>query len=88
MTDKPVLVSATWAHTIFIFFEYFLEDVSHSKLCKKKKIIFFGSTDQKLWTFEILRRNMGRAGMCWREFPLQSFEPCSYTWEGEIFLPS
>jgi hypothetical protein len=29
-----------------------------------KKIIFFGPTDQKLWTFEVLRRCMGRAGMC------------------------
>jgi hypothetical protein len=29
-----------------------------------KKIIFFGSTDQKLWMFEVLKRSMGRAGMC------------------------
>jgi hypothetical protein len=27
-----------------------------------KKIVFFGSTDQKLWMFEVLRRSMGRAG--------------------------
>jgi hypothetical protein len=30
-----------------------------------KKIVFFGSMDQKLWMFEVLRRSMGRAGMCW-----------------------
>jgi hypothetical protein len=23
--------------------------------------------DQKLWVFENLRRNMGRAGMCWSQ---------------------
>jgi hypothetical protein len=32
-----------------------------------KKIVFFGPTDQKLWTFEVLRRSMGRAGMCWSQ---------------------
>jgi hypothetical protein len=32
-----------------------------------KKIVSFGSTDQKLWTFEVLRRSMGRAGMCWSQ---------------------
>jgi hypothetical protein len=32
-----------------------------------KKIVFFGSTDQKLWMFEVLRRSMGRAGMCWSQ---------------------
>jgi hypothetical protein len=26
----------------------------------KKKIIFFGSMDQKLWMFEVLRRSMGK----------------------------
>jgi hypothetical protein len=31
-----------------------------------KKFIFFGPTDQKLWTFEVLKRSMGMAGMCWR----------------------
>jgi hypothetical protein len=30
----------------------------------EKKFVFFGSTDQKLWVFEVLRRSMGRAGMC------------------------
>jgi hypothetical protein len=30
----------------------------------EKEIVFFGSTDQKLWMFEVLRRSMGRAGMC------------------------
>jgi hypothetical protein len=33
----------------------------------RKKIVFFGLTDQKLWTFEVLRRSMGRAGMCWSQ---------------------
>jgi hypothetical protein len=32
-----------------------------------KKNIFFGPTDQKLWVFEVFRRSMGRAGMCWSQ---------------------
>jgi hypothetical protein len=32
-----------------------------------KKIVFFGPTDQKLWTFKVLRRSMDRAGMCWSQ---------------------
>jgi hypothetical protein len=32
-----------------------------------KKIVFFGSTDQKLWMFEVLRKSMGRVGMCWSQ---------------------
>ena len=32
-----------------------------------QKIVFFGHTDQKLWMFEVLRRSMGRTGMCWSQ---------------------
>jgi hypothetical protein len=32
-----------------------------------KKIVFFESTNQKLWMFEVLRRSMGKAGMCYRQ---------------------
>jgi hypothetical protein len=32
-----------------------------------KKNVFLGLTDQKLWMFEVLRRCMGRAGMCWSQ---------------------
>jgi hypothetical protein len=32
-----------------------------------KKIVFFGPMDQKLWVFEVLRRSLGRAGMCWSQ---------------------
>jgi hypothetical protein len=32
-----------------------------------KKIVFFGPTDQKLWMFEVLRRSIGRAGICWSQ---------------------
>jgi hypothetical protein len=65
--DKPVLVSVTWAHTIFRFFETFCKDASRSNLCGKKKSYFFGPTDQKLWVFEVSRRSLGRAGMCWSQ---------------------
>jgi hypothetical protein len=30
-------------------------------------IVFFGPTDQKLWVFEVIRRSLGRAGMCWSQ---------------------
>jgi hypothetical protein len=43
-TDKLVLVSVTWACTIFRYFETFCKDASRSKLCGKK-IILFGPTD-------------------------------------------
>jgi hypothetical protein len=29
--------------------------------------IFFGPTDQKLWVFEVFKRSLGRAGMCWSQ---------------------
>jgi hypothetical protein len=25
------------------------------------------ATDQKLWMFEVLRRSLGRVGMCWNQ---------------------
>ena len=61
---KPILGSVTWFHTIFILsFETFCEDASRYKLCVSTNFIIFGLTDQKLWVFEVFRRNMGRAGM-------------------------
>jgi hypothetical protein len=67
MADKPVLVSVTSAHTIFGFFETFCEHASRTKLRGKTKIVFFGPRDQKLWVFEVSRRSLGRAGMCWSQ---------------------
>jgi hypothetical protein len=32
-----------------------------------KKTAFFGPMDQKLWMFEVSRRSLGRAGMCWSQ---------------------
>jgi hypothetical protein len=31
------------------------------------KNLFFGPTDQKLWVYEVFRRSLGRAGMCWSQ---------------------
>jgi hypothetical protein len=33
-----------------------------------KKNTFFGPTDKKLWMFEVSRRSLGRAGMCWSQW--------------------
>jgi hypothetical protein len=49
------------------FFETFCEHASRTKLRGKTKIVFFGPTDQKLWVFEVSRRSLGRAGMCWSQ---------------------
>jgi hypothetical protein len=40
--------------------------VSRSTL-RGKKNAFFGPTDQNLWMFEVSRRSLGRAGMCWSQ---------------------
>jgi hypothetical protein len=29
--------------------------------------MILGAMDQKLWMFEVFRRSMGRAGMCWSQ---------------------
>jgi hypothetical protein len=64
--DKPLLVSVTWAHTIFWFFETFVK-MRLAISFTGKKILFFRPVDQKLWMFEVLRRSMGRAGMYWSQ---------------------
>jgi hypothetical protein len=63
-TDKPVLGSVTWSHSIIFFFETFCEHVSWNKLCRSINFIIFGPMDQKLWVLKKFRRNMDRADMC------------------------
>jgi hypothetical protein len=29
--------------------------------------MILGAMDQKLWVFEVFRRTLGRAGMCWSQ---------------------
>jgi hypothetical protein len=29
--------------------------------------VILGATDQKLWVFEVLKRSLDRAGMCWSQ---------------------
>jgi hypothetical protein len=29
--------------------------------------MILGATNQKLWVFEVFRRSLGRAGMCWSQ---------------------
>jgi hypothetical protein len=29
--------------------------------------MILGATNQKLWVFEVFRRTLGRAGMCWSQ---------------------
>jgi hypothetical protein len=68
MVDKPVLVNVTWAHSFFRFFETFCEHVPRNKLRGKKENAFFGPMDQKLCVFEVSRRSLGRASMCWSQW--------------------
>jgi hypothetical protein len=50
--------------TLFLDFLNIYVDMRIAISFMGQKIVFFGHTDQKLWTFEVLRRSMGRAGMC------------------------
>jgi hypothetical protein len=60
--------SVSLEHTLFFeFFETFCDHASRTKLRGKKKFVFFGPTDQKLWVFEVSRRSLGRAGMFWNQ---------------------
>ena len=60
--------SVSLEHTLFLdFFETFFEHASRTKLREKKNFVFFGPKDQKLWVFEVSRRSLGRAGMCWSQ---------------------
>jgi hypothetical protein len=61
MGDKPVLSSVTWSHTIFGYFILF-PNVSRNKLPVRQNFMILGTTDQKLWVFEVLRRSLGQGG--------------------------
>jgi hypothetical protein len=65
---KPVLVSVTWPHFIFRFFEAFCEHTSRNKPYGSTNFIFFGPMDQKLWMFENFRKSLDRAGMGWSQW--------------------
>jgi hypothetical protein len=65
---KLVLGSVTWPHFILDFLKLFVNvHESCNKLCGSTNFIIFGPTDQKLWMFEVFRRSLGRAGMCWSQ---------------------
>jgi hypothetical protein len=64
--DKPILVSVTWAHTIFRFLETFCKmHLVVSFVGVNKKIVFFGPMDQKLWVFKVFRRSLGPMRKTW-----------------------
>jgi hypothetical protein len=55
-------------HTLFLdFLNFFVNIRLAVSFMGKKKNAFFGPTDQKLWMFEVSRRSLGRAGMCWSQ---------------------
>jgi hypothetical protein len=60
--------SVSLEHTLFLDF---LKLVVNMRLAvsfaRRKKIVVFGPTDQKLWVFEVSRRSLGKAGMCWSQ---------------------
>jgi hypothetical protein len=65
---KPVLGSVVSTHTIFRIIEYFFPpNASRNKFCISANFMILGATDQKLWMFEVLRRGLVRAGMCWNQ---------------------
>jgi hypothetical protein len=52
---------------LFLDFRNFCERTPRNKLCGSTHFIIFGLMDQKLWMFDNLRGNLGRAGMCWSQ---------------------
>jgi hypothetical protein len=54
-------------HTLFLDFLKLFVNMHLVVSFVGKKNAFFGPTDQKLWMFEVSRRSLGRAGMCWSQ---------------------
>jgi hypothetical protein len=55
--------------TLFLdFILLLLPNMSLNKLRLSANFMILGATDQKLWVFEVFRRTMGRAGMCWSQW--------------------
>jgi hypothetical protein len=51
--------------TLFLdFLKLLVEMHFAASFAGEKKIVLFGPMDQKLWVFEVLRRSLGRVGMC------------------------
>jgi hypothetical protein len=69
--DKPVLVNVTWAHTIFGFFETFVNMRLALSLAGKKNCIFwtYGSKVMGVWSF---KEKSGQGG--------HVLEPTSKSW--------
>jgi hypothetical protein len=59
--------SVSLEHTLFLDFLKLFVNMHLALRFGEKKIVFFGPTDQKLWMFEVSRRSLGRAGMCWSQ---------------------
>jgi hypothetical protein len=51
----------------FLNLKFFFPSVSRSKLRASTNFMILGATDQKLWMFEIFRRSLGKAAMCWSQ---------------------
>jgi hypothetical protein len=59
--------SESLEHTPFLDFLKLFMNMHLVVSFVEKKIVVFGPTDQKLWVFEVSRRSLGRAGMCWSQ---------------------
>jgi hypothetical protein len=57
--------SVSLEHKLFLdFLKLFVNVRLAVSFTGRKKIVFFGPTDQKLWVLEVSRRSLSRAGMC------------------------
>jgi hypothetical protein len=59
--------SVSLEHTLFLEFLKLFVNIRLVVSFAGEKNAFFGPTDQKLWMFEVSRRSLGRAGMCWSQ---------------------
>jgi hypothetical protein len=57
------------SHDLKLFLDLYIfsPDAPWNKLCVSTNFIILGTTDQKLWVFEVFRRSLGMAGMCWSQ---------------------
>jgi hypothetical protein len=57
--------SVSLEHTLFFDFLKLFVNMRLVISFAGKKRAFFGLTDQKLWVFDVFKRSLGKAGMCW-----------------------
>jgi hypothetical protein len=51
----------------------------------RKNFMILGAMDKKLWVFEVLRRSLGRVGMCWSQPAIVDYMHKKWRARGNFF---